>query len=86
MVEIAKGLRSYRALLTGFAVFYLLSLWFIAQQYHVPLLAKVRGASKVVGPKPQRFDDVVRNATLGVRILSRRRQDAIRILLTLHHA
>lgn len=70
MVEIPKGLRSYRALLTGLAVFYLLSLWFFAQQYHVPLLAKVRGASKAVTPKSGKVFEDVRNATLGVRILT----------------
>lgn len=70
MVEIPKGLRSYRALLTGFALFYLISLWFISQQYHVPLLAKVRGDSKAVTPKSANILGDVRNATLGVRILT----------------
>ncbi|MCJ1266667.1 hypothetical protein MMC22_006552 [Lobaria immixta] len=65
MVEIPKGLRSYRALLTAFAVFYLVSLWFIAQQYHKPLLAKVRGGSKAVTATSGNPSDDVRNATLG---------------------
>lgn len=70
MVEIAKAVRSYRVLLTGFAVFYLLSLWFIAQQYHVPLIAKVSGSSKALTAKSESVFDDVRNATLGVRILT----------------
>lgn len=71
MVEIPKVLRSYRALVTGFALFYLLSLWFISQQYHVPLLAKVRGGtSKVATVKSENIIDDVRNATLGVCILA----------------
>ena len=70
MVEILKGLRSYRALFAGSAVFYLLSLWFVSQQYHVLLLAKVRGASTAATPKSAKGLEDVRNATLGVCILT----------------
>lgn len=69
MAGLASSLKSPRALFAGGALFYLLSIWLISQQYHVTLLDKVRGSASSIkilsetGVKPSD----ARNGTLGVR-------------------
>lgn len=70
MAGLASSFKSPRALFAGGALFYLLSVWFISQQYHVTLLDKVRGGASSTqilsetGVKPSD----ARNGTLGVRV------------------
>lgn len=73
MLEIPSGIRSSRVLLTGLALFYLLSLWLIAQQYRIPFLADkidhVTGAKTLsVSGSTADITSAARNATLGVSI------------------
>lgn len=69
MASLASSLKSPRALFAAGALFYLLSIWLISQEYHVTLLDKVRGNASSIrnlsetGVKPSD----ARNGTLGVR-------------------
>lgn len=73
MAGLAGSLKSPRALFAGGALFYLLSVWFISQQYHVTLLDKVRGGAssiKILSETSVKPSDA-RNGTLGVRAYRR---------------
>lgn len=69
MAGLASSLKSPRALFAGGALFYLVSIWLISQQYHVTLLDKVRGSAsniKILSETGVKPSDT-RNGTLGVR-------------------
>lgn len=73
MAGLASSLKSPRALFAGGALFYLLSIWLISQQYHITLLDKVRGGAsniKILSETGVKPSDA-RNGTLGVRDRSR---------------